>query len=357
MTAQQRIAFCTTGDGVRIAYARHGHGPPLVKAAHWMTHAEHDWGSPVWSHWLQALGERHSVVRYDARDTGLSDRNVSEVSLDGWVADLEAVVDQTQPDRFALLGMCQAGPVAIAYAARHPDRVSRLVLFGTYALGRFHRGQSERRQAEALITLMREQWDAENPAIRHLWASRFVPTATQEQREWFAELQDVSASAAGAARAMAVRYSLDVRAEARGLSVPTLVVHPRGDAVVPFEMGRQLATLIPGARFVPIESRNHLLLGKEPAWSAFLAAYDDFMAIDPGPGRTTDAALDTLTTREREVVSLVATGLTNDEIGGRLHLSPRTVERHLSNAYLKLGVGGRVGRAAAAARIASATVR
>lgn len=167
---KQRIRFCATRDGTRIAYATHGSGPPLVKVAHWLTHVEHDWESPVWRHWLSALGQDHTVVRYDNRDTGLSDRDVARVSLDAWVEDLEAVVDDAGLTRFPLLAMCQAGPVGIAYAARHPERVSRLVLYGTYALGRLKRDPSpdQQRQVAALITLMESAWGEDNPAVRQL---------------------------------------------------------------------------------------------------------------------------------------------------------------------------------------------
>jgi pimeloyl-ACP methyl ester carboxylesterase/DNA-binding CsgD family transcriptional regulator len=347
----QRISVCQAGDGTSIAWAAHGRGPPLVKVAHWMTHLERDWDSSVWRHWLDELGRRFTVVRYDGRDTGLSDRDVARVSLDAWVSDLEAVMDAAEVERAPLFAMCQAGPVALAYAARHPERVSHLVLFGTYAAGRFRRGsERERREAEALIALMQDAWGADNPAVRHLWATRFIADATSDQLAWFSALQRESATPRGAARHMVARYAVDVSPEARAVRAPTLVMHARADAAVPFEAGRRLAALVPGARFLPLDSGNHLLMPDEPAWPRFLAALDEFLASAAAPPEP-DARIGLLRPRQAEVLRLVADGLSNDEIAARLVLSRRTVERHLADAYATLGVHGLSARAAAAATI------
>jgi pimeloyl-ACP methyl ester carboxylesterase len=353
----QRIRFCTSADGVRLAYAVHGSGPPLLKAANWLTHLEYDWDSIVWRHLLQALGRRHTVVRYDERGCGLSDRDPEDFGLDGLVSDLAAVADAAGLGEFDLLGISQGGALGVAYAVRHPERVRRLVLYGSYAMGRYVRAKTtEQREAEeALLALMREGWGRENPALRRMFSARFFPDADLEQMEAFEELQRVSCSTEAAIRLRRAWSELDVRELLGQVTVPTLVMHARDDACVPFEQGRLLASGIPGAEFVPLEGRNHLLLEDEPAWERFLAELDAFLGDHGRPAPAAD--LDDLSGRELEVLELVAAGLANDEIGGRLHLSSRTVERHLSNIYAKLRISGKAARAAAAARYAELHTR
>lgn len=344
---KRQIRFCTAADGVRIAYETFGKGPPIVRASTWLTHLEFDWQSPIWRHWLEGLAEGRRVVRYDERGCGLSDRTVENFSLQAWVADLEAVVDAAGLDRFALLGISHGGPIAIAYAARHPERVSHLALYGTYARGRLHRSAQAREEADLLISLVRVGWGQANPVFRRVFTTLFVPDATSEQMDWFDELQRASASPETAARIRRLRGEVDVTALASQVAVPTMVLHARDDAVVPFAEGRLLAALIPGARFVPLKGRNHILLADEPAWAVFLAELGDFL------GRADRAVADKLpdlSARELEVLGLVAGGLDNEGIAGRLNLSVRTVERHLSNIYAKLGVSGKAARAAVAAR-------
>jgi pimeloyl-ACP methyl ester carboxylesterase/DNA-binding CsgD family transcriptional regulator len=343
----QQIRFCTSSDGLRLAYAVYGQGPPLVKAAHWLTHLEHDWNSPVWRHWHEMLGRRHTVVRYDERGCGLSDREPSEISPQAWLADLEAVVDAAGVERFVLLGMSQGGPIAIEYAARHPDRVSHLVLYGTYARGKLHRPQAED-EAAALVTLTRMSKQQPTSAYRRMFTSLFIPSGTPEQMGWFDELQLLCSSADYAAESRRVRYRQDVRQLATQVKAPTLVMHSRDDALVPFEEGRLVATLIPGAELLPLDSANHVLLADEPAFAAFDTALHQF--VGPGASRPSlDEILEPLTVRELEVLELIASGLTNDEIADKLFVSARTVERHLSNLYRKLGLSGKAARAAAAA--------
>jgi pimeloyl-ACP methyl ester carboxylesterase/DNA-binding CsgD family transcriptional regulator len=352
---EQRIRFCTSPHGVTIAYAEHGRGPAVVKAANWLTHLEHDWRSPVWKHWLEELARGHRVIRYDQRGCGLSDREVEALSLESFVADLEAVVDAAQLDRFALLGLSAGGAVAIAYAARHPERVSHLVVCGGYARGRAERGLSpeERAETELLQSVIRVGWGRPDPLFRRVFTTRFIPGGTAEQLEWFDELQRVSVSPETAERLRACWGEIDVTGLLDAVDVPTLVAHARGDAVVPFTEGRLLATRIRDARLLPLEGRNHILLEHEPAWPVFLAELRDFIgtrASDLSPRQS----LDDLTQREIEVLELVADGLSNEEIGARLFVSTRTVERHLSNMYVKLRLSGKAARAAAAARFSSA---
>jgi pimeloyl-ACP methyl ester carboxylesterase/DNA-binding CsgD family transcriptional regulator len=345
----QRIRFCTAPDGVRLAYAIHGHGPPLVKSANWLTHLEYDWQSPIWRHWLEELGSRHTVVRSDERGCGLSDPDPDDLGLESWLGDFDAVVQAAGLEKFDLLGISQGGALSIAYAVQHPERIRRLVLYGSYAMGRYVRAKTpEQREAEeALLTLMREGWGSENPGLRRIFSARFFPGATLAQMEAFEELQRRSCSARNAIRLRRAWGQLDVRELLERVSVPTLVLHARDDAVVPFEQGRLVAGGIPDAEFVPLEGRNHLLLADEPAWERFTAELRAFLGDSEGPPA---ADLDDLSARELEVLELVAAGLANEGIGERLHLSSRTVERHLSNIYVKWQLGGRAARAAAAAR-------
>ncbi|MGC2123316.1 MAG: alpha/beta fold hydrolase [Xanthobacteraceae bacterium] len=277
---EQEIQFCTTRDGVQLAYSRIGSGPQLVKTGNWMTHLEFDFQSPIWRHFFRELSRDHTLIRYDARGNGLSDRNIEDVSFETSVGDLEDVVEAAGLERFALLGISQGCAVAIAYAVRHPQRVSHLILFGGYAVGWAKRTHStvEKEQAAAMLTLMRLGWGQENPAFRQLFTSQFIPGGTKEQTDWFNELQRISCSPEDAVRNLIAHGDTDVRMLLAKVVAPTLVMHARDDARVPFDQGRRLAAGIPGARFVSLPSRNHLILEEEPAFPRLLQEIRAFIS-------------------------------------------------------------------------------
>ncbi len=274
----QSIHFCTTPDGVQIAYATAGAGPPLVKAANWLNHLEYDWQSPVWRHLFRALAKDRLLVRYDARGNGLSDWEVEDISFEAFVQDLETVVDAVALKRFALFGISQGCAASIKYAIQHPERVLCLVLYGGYARGGFHRGSpDEIERSRALSALVRQGWGQENPAFRQMFSSLLIPDASPEQMQWFNDLQRVSASPENAIRIREAYDDINICDDLPAVSVPTLVLHCRNDAAVPFEEGRRMAGMIPGAKFVPLEGQNHLILQDEPAWPRFLEEVRGFL--------------------------------------------------------------------------------
>jgi DNA-binding winged helix-turn-helix (wHTH) protein/pimeloyl-ACP methyl ester carboxylesterase len=268
---RQEIRYCTTSDGVRLAYATSGSGPPLVKASNWLTHLDFEWGSPIWRHWYSALSLHHCLVRYDERGNGMSQRGVADVSFDTWVRDLETIVDAAGLDRFPLLGISRGGSIAVAYAVKHPERVTQLVLHGAFALGLKHIGTPEQIEGRrALVSLVRLGWGLNNPAFCKTFTCRYIPDATPEHEEWFDQLQRVSTSPENAARLMELADSIDIRSLLKQVNTPTLVVHCDRDQAVPVEGGRMLAATIQGARYVSLPSANHLMLETEPAWPLFL---------------------------------------------------------------------------------------
>jgi len=277
--AHQRVRFCRSADGARIAWGAIGAGYPLVKSGHWLTHLEHDWHSPIWRPILDELGRRFRVTRYDQRGNGLSEWEVADFSLDRFVEDLEAVVDAAQLERFALYGTSQGAAIAIAYAVRHPDRVSHLILQGGFARGRLRRGSdAEREQGEAMLTLIRHGWGRPGSVFVRAFASMFVPGATREQLDSLVELQLRTTSPENAARLRAAVDRLDVSDLLAGVQMPTLVLHSRDDAIQPVDQGRELATGIPGAEFVLLESANHVLLPEETAWRELFDEMGRFVA-------------------------------------------------------------------------------
>jgi pimeloyl-ACP methyl ester carboxylesterase/DNA-binding CsgD family transcriptional regulator len=349
-TLKHETRFCTAPDGTGLAYAIDGEGPPLVKAANWLTHLDYDRQSPVWRHWVRELSRGRTLIRYDERGCGLSDRQLAATpTLDTYVGDLAAVVDAAQLERFALLGLSGGGPTAIEYTARNPERVSHLILYGSYARGRYRRGADEAEESRLMIELMRVGWGGVVPAFRQVFTSTYIPSAGEQQKRWYDEMQQASSTGEVAALLWRSRTDTDISDTARRITQPALVVHAQHDRAVPYEEGRRLASLLPNARFVSLETDNHILQEGEPAWEVFLSQVRAFLGDDERPP-IPPADLSELSEREREVLELVAAGMSNEQIGDRLVLSTRTVERHLSNLYAKLRLSGKSARAAAAAR-------
>jgi pimeloyl-ACP methyl ester carboxylesterase/DNA-binding CsgD family transcriptional regulator len=349
---RQEVRFVTSRDGTRIGWARHGQGPALVRVATWLTNLETDWSSPIWRPWLTALGEHFTVVRYDDRGSGLSDRHPADISFERWVEDLEAVVDGAGVSHFALLGMSQAGAVAIAYASRNPSRVDHLILYGAYAVGSRRRlSPSGAEEDDLFLRLMRVGWGRDNPAFGRIFTSELLPDATDEQARWLDSLQRGSTDGETAARMTQARSQLDVSDLARSVDVPTLIVHLRDDQAVPFEHGRQLASMIPGAQLVVLEGRNHIILGGDRAWPRFVQELASFAGA-PSARHELHGHGGKLSAREVEVLRAAAEGKSNEEIAAKLGLSPRTVERHFANIYAKFALSGKAARAGAVARLA-----
>ncbi|SEQ07799.1 alpha/beta fold hydrolase [Microlunatus flavus] len=357
----QEVRFARSADGVQIAYAVHGSGPPLLVDSCWLSHLQFDWQSPVWRHYLVELGRIATVVRFDERGHGLSDRGVSDHSLESRVADLEAVADHAGLDRFAVLAMAQGGPVAIEYTARHPERVSRLAFYGSYAGARSEAATAEDLELDAAFTaLIRVGWDRPTPEFRRVFTSLMIPGGTEEQMRWIDDLQRRAVDADTAVVARHQRQVTDASARMAELDLPVLVMHSLGDQMNPFAYSRHLATGIRGARLVALPSDNHIVLADEPAWPVLLGELTRFLAPEreQAPAVVAPDGPDlaqVLSPRELDVLRLAARGCDNDAIGAELFLSVRTVERHLQNAYAKLGLRGRAARTAAVARLLART--
>ncbi len=336
----QQIRFCTSRDGTRIAYATCGAGPPLVWAANWVHHLELDWDGPVWRPWLSLLSRRHTLVRYDWRGCGLSDRRGVDFSFEKLVEDLEAVIEAAGLDKFIFFGMAAGSAIGMTYAVRHPERVSRLVLYASYVRNKLAGSPTpqEVEEAQARLKMMELGWPNDTPAYGQFYGSLHMPDASAEQSLSFADLFRRTTSPANAVALLRTFFGIDLHEIVPKVRCPTLVLHSRGDSIIRFEEGRSVAGLIPGARFVPIESRNHVLLETEPGWQQFVEALDDFL---PAPAGTGDPLIDELTAREREVLELVAQGLDNAAIGARLHISERTARNHVSAVLGKLGLNTR----------------
>ena len=341
MPRAPQIHFCRASDGVRVAYATSGRGPALIEVATWLNHLEFDWQSPVWRPRLLEMEKNYTMTRYDGRGCGLSDRAVQDLSFDANLRDLEAVADAAGLKRFVLLGCCQGSGLAIAYAARHPERVSNLVLYGAFARGRLKRNPSAREieEADMMLKLVELGWGVENPAFRQVYTTMFIPDSTPEQFRWFTDLQRMSTSPENAVGLIRGFDGMDVTTLLPKVNCPTLVLHARNDARVPFAEGRMVASSIPGAEFVTLESCNHILLEHQPAWKQFLAEIARFVHGQAGVAART--AFGDLTVREREVLELIARGLDNAAIAGQLSLRPKTVRNHINGIFDKLNIANR----------------
>jgi pimeloyl-ACP methyl ester carboxylesterase/DNA-binding CsgD family transcriptional regulator len=337
---RQHVRYLNATDGTRLAWAESGTGPLVAKAANWLTHLEYEWESPVWQHWMQFFSAHFRFVRYDERGCGLSAGPTSPLSLDQWVADLGSVIDAARPDGpVTLLGISQGAATCIRYALRHPERVSRMILYGGYARGWRRRDSPiAQREYEAMVDLMRVAWGKDNPTFRQVFTSRFIPGGSPEQLQWFNDLCLKTTPGHIAANLQEARSVLDISGELCGVTTPTLVLHARDDAVCSIAEGRLLAGGIPGAEFVELDSRNHILLEHEPAWQRFCDAVLAF--LEPGQPAG-DSAFAALSARERQVLALMADGLSNADIAERLHISEKTVRNHASNLFDKLGVWSR----------------
>jgi pimeloyl-ACP methyl ester carboxylesterase/DNA-binding CsgD family transcriptional regulator len=337
---QQSIRYLKTPDQVRLAWASSGRGPPFVKVSNWLTHLNYDLDSPLWRHWIEFLSSHFRLIRYDERGCGMSDWEVTDLSLERWTADLAQIVEASDPgEQFVLFGASQGTAAAVAYAVRHPQRVSHLILYGGYALGWVHRGDPEEQvRYHAIAELIRTGWGKENPVFRQVFTARFVPEARTEHIQWFNELCRRTTSPDMAARLLCARGQTNFRELLPQVRVPTLVLHARRDEVVPFAMGQMLATEIPGAEFVELDSRNHILLADEPGWARFKDAVLEFTGR---AAEVADPRLAALSAREREILGAVVAGKTNAEIGATLFLSEKTVRNSLTRIFEKLGVHSR----------------
>lgn len=339
---RQKIRMLRTTDGVNIAWASAGTGTPLVRASTWLTHLEFDWDSPVWRHWLEFLAGHFELIRYDEPGCGLSDWDVDDLGWQRWSGDFEAVVEAARPEKpFVVLGISQGGIAAISYAVRHPENVSHLILYGAYPTGWGERSSDEGKQKyDAIVQLTRLGWGQDNPVYRQLFTARFVPEGTPEQLDWFNELCRKTTKPEVAARLLEERARPNAMELLEQVRVPTLVMHATEDEVVPLSVGRLLATHIPDARFVQLDSRNHVLLAHEPAWERFKDEVLAFTGVAPADGDE-DPVFETLSPREREILVHLADGCTNAEIGKRLFISDKTVRNHITHVFEKLGVHSR----------------
>jgi pimeloyl-ACP methyl ester carboxylesterase/DNA-binding CsgD family transcriptional regulator len=335
---KQQIQFCTASDGAKLAYAVSGDGPPLVMSATFLTHLELQWTSLAWQPWLDAFSAEFKLLRYDSRGCGLSDRDPPDLSFEACVGDFESIIDAAGFQQFSILATCQSGPVAIEYAARHPRRVRKLVLYGTYSLGRMRRQlhPKDLEKTRILGHLIRLGWAQENHAVLQICAHAYQPGGTLEHVRSWCDQHRAATSAETAARLFEIGWNLDVREAARKIKCPVLILHPIRDEVVPIEEGRSLVSLIPGSRFVELDSENHMPLADEPAWPRLVSEIRSFLA-EPAPVAH-GLPLDELTPREFAVLERIAEGMDNAELAASLGVSEKTVRNHITRLFDKIRV-------------------
>ena len=330
------VRYTTSMDGTSLAWCRAGSGPSLVKAANWLTHLEYDSSSPVWSHWVEYLESRFSVVRYDERGCGLSDRRTQNLTIDSWVQDLRAVVEASEIDRpFYLMGVSQGAASSIAYAVKYPEDVAGLILVGGYSRGSNHRDEHAAALYKAVVDVFRLGWDEDNPVFQDVFTSRFIPEAPRDERRWFTDLCQNTLSPEIGAKLLMARADVNVEDLLVSVSAPTLVVHAHGDQVVPFAEGQLLAQRIPNARMTVVEGKNHIFQSSEKSWREFCVALDDFANLGKG------TAVSRLTSRENEVLRGICEAKSNKEIAAELGLSEKTVRNHTSSILSKLELDNR----------------
>jgi len=337
MRGGQDIRFCKTVDGVELAVAEHGSGPPLVMVADWFVPAAFDPENSMLAPVVEEFSRDHRFVMYDTRGCGLSQRHVDDFSLEAWIADLEAVVDALGFERFALFGFSYAAPIAVAYAARHPERVDRMALvngFATAYLSTSKQDPTIVEEAMALLKIVEIGWGTDSPAFRQVFAVKCLPDGTVEQWRAFDTMTRAQVAPDVAVRILKAIMRINVNADAARVRCPTLAFHMRGDQIIYFAQGRRLASLIPGARFIPLEGRNHWPFADEPAWPQLVNELRAFLGVTP---HAPAPSHDKLTPRQLEVLRRVAAGQTDKQIARELTLSPRTVEMHVAGAMRALG--------------------
>jgi pimeloyl-ACP methyl ester carboxylesterase len=339
----EKIRFCTSRDGTRIAFGICGRGPPLLWSPHWVHHLKADWHSPVWGPWLALLMQRHTLIRYDWRGCGLSDRDGIQFSFEKHIEDLEAVAEASGHKSFAFIGNGSGGTAGIAYAAKHPEKVTHLIVNGGCVRGRLVRGNTpaDFEEAQTRLKVFEIGWNNDSPAYGHFITALHIPDGLPEHIRSYKELIRLTTTPANAIDLLRSYWEADVSEMLTQIACPTLVLHTRMDALIPFEEGRLIASLVPGAQFVPLENRNHVLLEQEPAWRQFVDAFEDFLpppATRPG---MSGQVLAGLTPREHDVLELVARGLDNHSIAVRLGISEKTVRNQVSSIFSKLGVNTR----------------